>query len=235
MAMPYFRFKQFTVWHDRCAMKVGTDGVLLGATAPVGGKTNVLDIGTGSGLIALMLAQRNAMAQITAIELEGQAAEQANQNFSLSPWKDRLTLLNIDFKNFESSDKFDLIVSNPPYFVNSLRSPNANKNQARHTDGLSFDDLLDGVAKLLTSDGTACFIIPIEAKADFIGIGLLKNLHLKRCIEIQTTPSGKIRRVILEFKSSANELVEEELLIEIERHKYSPAYIELTREFYLNM
>ncbi|WP_018108600.1 tRNA1(Val) (adenine(37)-N6)-methyltransferase [Bacteroides propionicifaciens] len=235
MATPYFRFKQFTVWHDRCAMKVGTDGVLLGAIAPIYNKSNVLDVGTGSGLIALMLAQRNSTAEITAIELDADAAQQARENFDKSPWATRLTLHNLNFKYFNHPDKFDLIVSNPPYFVNSLLSPSIAKNAARHTEGLSFTDLLSGVARLLTDEGIACFILPIEAKDNFTAIAQSLKLNLTRCIQIQTNLGGKIRRVILEFQFKESDLVEEDLLIEIERHKYSSAYIELTKEFYLNM
>lgn len=235
MSTPYFRFKQFTVWHDRCAMKVGTDGVLLGATVPVYNKSNVLDVGTGSGLIALMLAQRNSKAEITAIELDVNAAQQARENFDKSPWATRFKLHNLDFKSFIYPKKFDLIVSNPPYFVNSLLSPNTAKNSARHTEGLSFTDLLLGTVRLLADNGIACFILPIEAKDDFTAIALSHKLYLTRCIQIQTNFGGKVRRVILEFQLRNLELVREDLLIEVGRHKYSPAYIELTKEFYLNM
>ena len=134
-----FEFKQFTVWHDKCAMKVGTDGVLLGAWANVESAKHILDVGTGTGLIALMLAQRTVQADVTAIEIDSMAAIQARENIAHSPWKNRITLFNCDFRYFHDDLKYDLIVSNPPYFVNALKCLDKQRNMARHTDLLYYE------------------------------------------------------------------------------------------------
>lgn len=239
MATPYFKFKQFTVWHNKCAMKVGTDGVLLGALAPLDSATAVLDVGTGTGLIALMLAQRARQAaintHITALELDTDAALQATENVVRSPWPNDITVLESDYKTFESTTKFDLIVSNPPYFVNALKSPSANRTQARHTDTLSFEDLIGKSRELLTEDGILGVIIPTDATNRFQAICADESLHLIRKVTIITTPGAKSKRIVLFFSPKPRNLKEEMLLIELERHKYSEDYINLTKEFYLKM
>lgn len=233
MANPFFKFKQFTVWHDQCAMKVGTDGVLLGALAPVSNKTNLLDIGTGTGLVALMMAQRNLNAQITALEIDCSATKQAQFNFDQSPWSERIKLTQTDFKLYQTNQRYDLIVSNPPYFVDSLLSDKQNKNVARHTVDLSFKDLLDGVARLLQPDGHATFIIPTDAQEEFINLAQKMKLHLIYRVNIQTRPGIEPKRVVLTFGNTHQKLVEESLLIELERHIYSEEYIAITKDFYL--
>lgn len=233
MANPFFKFKQFTVWHDQCAMKVGTDGVLLGALAPVSNKTNLLDIGTGTGLVALMMAQRNLDAQITALEIDYSATKQAQFNFDQSPWEERIKLTQTDFKLYQTNQRYDLIVSNPPYFVDSLLSHKQNKNVARHTVDLSFKDLLYGVARLLQPDGHATFIIPTDAQEEFINLAQKMKLHLIYRVNIQTRPGLEPKRVVLTFGNTQQKLVEESLLIELERHIYSEEYISITKDFYL--
>ena len=142
MSNPYFQFKQFTVWHDKCAMKVGTDGVLLGAWASVQNAHKILDVGTGTGLVALMLAQRSLPdADIIALEIDGAAAGQARENVTRSPWKERVEVVQTDFRDYQSSDKFDVIVSNPPYFVDSLECPDQQRNAARHNGSLTYEEL----------------------------------------------------------------------------------------------
>ena len=136
MPNPYFQFKRFTVYHDRCAMKVGTDGVLLGAWTDVSSSQQILDIGTGTGLIALMLAQRNVTAHITAIDIDEEAIEQAQGNIAASPWKNRIEVMKQDFCQYSANRLFDTIVSNPPYFNQSLKGPDSQRNTARHTDSL---------------------------------------------------------------------------------------------------
>ena len=154
MSNPYFQFKQFTVWHDQCAMKVGTDGVLLGAWASVERARRILDIGTGTGLVALMLAQRSLLdAKIVALEIDEAAAGQARENVARSPWQERIEVVQADFKKYRSSDKFDVIVSNPPYFVDSLECPDRQRAAARHNDSLTYEELLEGVNRLLAADG----------------------------------------------------------------------------------
>ncbi|MEE0972800.1 MAG: methyltransferase, partial [Paludibacteraceae bacterium] len=159
MRNSFFRFKQFTVYQDRCAMKVGTDGVLLGVLADVSKATRILDIGTGTGLIALMLAQRQKDAHVDAIEIDEQAAQQAQENIAQSPFC-YIHVHTTALQAYNSTQPYDLIVSNPPYFVDSLKAPNAARNLARHTDSLSFADLLQGAERLLHNDGCFWVILP---------------------------------------------------------------------------
>ena len=164
MSQPYFQFKQFTVWHDKCAMKVGTDGVLLGAWTPVKSSVRILDIGTGTGLVALMLAQRST-ASITALEIDEAAAAQATENINRSPWKNRIEVIQQDFKHYSSKNgisKFDTIVSNPPYFNASLKCSDEQRNKARHNDSLTYEELLAGVSGLLSQEGTFTIVIPMD-------------------------------------------------------------------------
>ena len=194
MGAPYFRFKQFTVWHDRCAMKVGTDGVLLGAWAgqerlgetQVNHPRNILDIGTGSGLIALMLAQRFPQARITGIDCDKDAAMQAMENFTGSPWADRLRAVRTGLQDFcrdtaTAAERFDLIVSNPPFYDNTLTNPDSRRCAARHTGGLPHDELLLLSAGLLSDTGVFSLIVPSESEKSILRLadrthhpGLLK-------------------------------------------------------------
>lgn len=237
MANPYFQFKQFTIWHDKCAMKVGTDGVLLGALAPVDAKKSILDVGAGTGLIALMMAQRSVEwgAQITALELDADAVCQSEENTARSPWQDRITVVHADYTAFNGQNRYDLIVSNPPFFVDSLKSPTANRSQARHTDTLSFENLIRRTASLLQADGEFVVIIPTDAEVSFVERCLENNLYLNRRVAIQTIPNATPKRVVLFFSFQSLNLSDETLLVELERHKYSEAYINLTKEFYLKM
>lgn len=237
MATPYFKFKQFTIWHDKCAMKVGTDGVLLGALAPVDDALRILDVGTGTGLIALMLAQRSDKhdAVITALELDANACIQAQENVEKSPWANRIRVVEADFTTYTSSENYDLIVSNPPYFVDSLKSPLANRSQARHTDTLSFVTLIEKSRGLLSSNGVFAVIIPTDSEEDFCVACNRADLFLMRRVEIQTKPGASAKRVVLMFTRSKGVMRNECLLIELERHLYSQAYISLTKDFYLKM
>ena len=170
MPNPYFQFKQFVVFHDKCAMKVGTDGVLVGAWAQVDGARRVLDIGTGSGLIALMLAQRNPDAFVTAVDIDEAAVEQARENVARTPWSDRMEVERLDIRKApeEWNGCFDAIVSNPPYFVESVKCPQAQRNTARHTDELDFDALLSKVSVLL-SEKVVFVVLPATAFGRFCG------------------------------------------------------------------
>lgn len=162
MSNPYFQFKQFTVWHDKCAMKVGTDGVLLGAWTSVESAHRILDIGTGTGLVALMLAQRSLPdANIVALEIDEAAVGQARKILFVRP-KERVEVVQADFRKYRSSDKFDVIVSNPPYFVDSLECPDRQRAAARHNDSLTYEDLLEGVSGLLTENGFFTVVIPAD-------------------------------------------------------------------------
>lgn len=234
MANNIFNFKQFSVRQDLAAMKVGTDGVLLGAWASVAGVQSVLDIGTGTGLIALMLAQRTATAQIYGIELDEGAHQQALINFTASPWGKRLNTLHADFKAYTSSSKFDLIVSNPPYFNHSLKSPCDKKSLARHTDSLNYAELIKGVAKLLEDTGRFCAILPAPEKINFQEIAAKYGLKLNKTLFVKPTPSKPPKRVLMEFSFVSFVEEEDELIIEeFGRHQYSEAYKQLNKDFYL--
>lgn len=236
MSNSYFQFKQFTVWHDKCAMKVGTDGVLLGAWTSVQNAHKILDVGTGTGLVALMLAQRSLPdADIVALEIDETAAGQARENVTRSPWKERVEVVQTDFRSYQSSDKFDVVVSNPPYFVDSLECPDRQRNAARHNDSLAYEELLEGVAGLLAEDGAFTIVIPVDVADRVKMIAAVKNLYAVRQLNVITKPGGVPKRTLITFTFSNQECVVEELLTELARHQYSEEYIALTQEYYLNM
>ena len=237
MANNYFRFKRFTVYQDLCAMKVGTDGVLLGAWANCDGVERILDIGTGSGLIALMLAQRAAAADIDAIDIEPSAYAQARFNVANSPFSTRITVLHSGLQSFQTNKRYDLLVCNPPFFTQSLKSPDDSRNSARHNDILPFDVLLKSSLSMLEPAGALAVIIPFDAFASFHERAEGNGFHLKRKTTVKPTPNSHPKRVLLEYALTYNNpsCVETDLVIELERHVYSEDYINLTRSFYLNM
>ena len=203
-----FRFKQFAIQDDRCAQKVGTDGVLLGAWARVEEARNILDIGAGSGLIALMVAQRSK-AIITAVDLDADAVEQAKENVLRSPWSDRIEVIHQDVREFSVDVRFDGIVSNPPYFVDNLKSPDHQRALARHTDNLSFRELLRSVDSLLSDDGLFSVILPSEALDSFWSLALEFKLYPCRQAEIMTKASSPVKRVMLELRRKSGGYISE--------------------------
>ncbi|MCQ2217615.1 MAG: tRNA1(Val) (adenine(37)-N6)-methyltransferase [Paludibacteraceae bacterium] len=236
MSNTYFQFKQFRVEQEKCAMKVGTDGVLLGAWANVASASHILDIGTGTGLIALMLAQRQPNAQITAIEIDKAASEQATENFQASPWGRRFSCLNVSLQDFIKDEQtlFDLIVSNPPYFNNSLKNPDRQRSQARHTDTLSFEELMQA-GSLLTQEGIFAIILPSQAEEEVITAAKKSNLYCSRKTEVLPKADAQPKRVLLEFKKDlTNAPIIDQLTIEIDRHVYTPEFKKLTEDFYLD-
>ena len=235
MPNPFFSFKQFTVYHDRCAMKVGTDGVLLGAWTDLSQSHHILDIGTGTGLIALMMAQRSPEAQITAIDLDAEAVSQAQENIQHSPWKDRVEAVLQDVCTYSSDEKFDTIVSNPPYFIDSLKCPDNQRNTARHTDTLDAQRLLEKVAELLTPEGRFSIILPADQTDDLFRIAETQGLHPTRWTKVITRPGLPPKRSLIEFQKKVQPIQTNVLVIELERHVYSKEYIELTREYYLKL
>lgn len=235
MPQPYFQFKQFTVWHDKCAMKVGTDGVLLGAWAPVGSAKRILDIGTGTGLVALMLAQRTEDASITALEIDKDAAIQAQENINRSPWKERIEVSREDFNHYHPSVKYDLIVSNPPYFVDSLESPDQKRNCARHNGSLTYEELLKGVTTLLSPQGTFALVIPSSVAGHVMELADKYALYPSAQLSVITKANGQPKRTLISFTFAKQQCHTEDLLTETARHQYSEEYIRLTKDFYLKM
>lgn len=230
-----FKFKQFTIHHDRCAMKVGTDGVLLGAWTQVEYSKRILDVGTGTGLIALQLAQRNAEAKIIAIEIDEAAARQAQENVAQSPWADRIEVLCKDFKYYQDESKFDLIVSNPPYFVDALKCPGEQRRLARHTGELNYELLFHHSVQLLCNQGCINIIIPSEVEKTVIDTAWNHKLYPQRRLHVFTKPGKPCRRVLLSFGFQEKECVEESICIETNHNEYTPEYIALTKDFYLKM
>ncbi len=252
-----FQFKQFYVRHDRCAMKVGTDGVLLGAWTPVLNQqspiTNqqspfrVLDIGTGSGLIALMLAQRCPSARIDAIDIDVEAVAQAQENFLHSPWSDHLAAYHSSLQDWSIPDHqspitnqttYSLIVSNPPYFRNSLKNPDKGREQARHTDSLSYEELIARSADLLATDGQLALILPAETEKEICQLAQAQSLALTRITRVFSKVSKPARRVLLCFAklpttSHQSPILEDSLVLEDDHGGRSDAYRLLTQDFYL--
>ncbi len=236
MSNPYFTFKQFTVYHDRCAMKVNTDGVLVGAWARLSDAQSILDIGTGSGLIDLMDAQRNRDALITGIEIDEEAARQAQENAGRSPWSKRIEIVCTDLRAYEAPRQFDAIISNPPYFANALKCPDNSRSMARHDETLSFDELVRHAARLLHPKGEFSLIIPANEAGNLLGLAIENRLYPSRKCWIKTTPRTAPKRCMLAFRFVPTERVEEEsLVIEQSPSVYSEEYKKLTGDFYLKM
>lgn len=234
MANNYFSFKQFTIFQDKCAFKVGTDGVLLGAYADISTARLILDIGTGTGLIALMLAQRSN-AEIHAIEPDIESWLQACRNFEESKWGSRIKTENIDLQNYNpTGKKFDLIVTNPPYFSDSLKNPDARKAATRHNECLSNCELLEAVSRLLNNKGKFQIILPYVEGNIFIAEAQGYGLYCNNILKIRPLPTSDIRRMILTFSRERSKATEKFLTIEHgERHDFTKDYINLTRDFYL--
>jgi tRNA1Val (adenine37-N6)-methyltransferase len=230
-----FRFKEFSIQDDQCTLKVGTDGILLGAWVEAANAKNILDIGSGCGLIALMLAQKSEKAKIDAVEIDRKSAKQAELNFSSSPWDKRITSLNSSFQDFsnKAETKYDLIVSNPPFFENSLKSPRAKKNLSKHNDQLSFDELLSGAKKLLQPKGKFTLILPFETKDKFIQKAGSHHLFCSHEIYISPKSGKPFHRAILEFRKEEKKKKFEEIIILQMDNNYSGTFKNLTRDFYL--
>lgn len=230
--MSSFKFKQFAVEQEDVAMKVGTDGVLLGAWARCVGARRILDIGTGTGVIALQMAQRNPVAQVQAVEIDEVAAKRARANFDMSPWAERLEVVQTAVQEFEPTEKFDLIISNPPYFIDSLLPPDAKRSTARHTHDLTFEELDKAVCRLLAEEGRFALILP---ETEFERYIALTHLHLVRRCDVQSVVGGTVKRVMGEFsKHKPVEVERETLAIEVEqRGEFSEEYRTLTKDFYL--
>ncbi len=237
-AKPFY-FKQFTIHQDRCTMKVGTDGVLLGAWANVEGSSRVLDIGTGSGLVAIMLAQRtSAQAEIHGVEVDKAAAEQARENMAATPWAGRMQVFHTSIQEYAggASQQYQLIVSNPPFFSGGTFSHNQDRNSVRHTVKLPHGDLLSAVRNLLSPDGRFSLVLPYIEGLRFQE--LAKNYHLSctRMTEVRPKAGKPVERLLLEFERKAKPAEKDTLIIQKEgQNEWTEEYIGLAGDFYLKM
>ena len=235
MSNSFFRFKQFIVQQDRCAMKVGTDGVLLGAWTEVKDAKRIVDVGTGTGLIALMLAQRS-QAAITALEIDERAASQAAENVANSPFKTQIQVIPTSFQDFIFADtsKYDLIVSNPPFFHNSLKGPAEDRKQARHTDSLLPEELIEGCLRLLSPNGSFCVIFPPQEAMLFIEKARMRGFFCTRKTQVIPRLGVNTKRLLLQFELEEKWCKEDFLILETDtRHQYTEAFKQLTADFYL--
>ncbi|BCY28068.1 tRNA1(Val) (adenine(37)-N6)-methyltransferase [Flavobacterium okayamense] len=235
-----FQFKQFSIEQDKCAMKVGTDGVLLGAWATLENNPySILDVGSGTGLIALMLAQRSYAEQIDALEIDEDAYEQCVENFENSSWSDRLFCYHASFQEFVEEmyeeEKYDLIVSNPPFYTAHYKSENEQRDLARFEDALPFDHLLHGSSLLLSENGVFCVIIPYSEEKNFISIATHFELFPSKITRVKGTPTSEIKRSLIAFSKNQTKTYTDELVIETARHQYTEEYKILTQDFYLKM
>jgi len=236
MANTWFQFKQFNITQGQTAMKVTTDSILLGAWTPCESAKSILDIGTGTGILALMMAQRNNFAIIDAVELDAEAVHQATFNFAQSDWNEQFKLYGTDFKDYclKCTKAYELIISNPPYFSNSLPSPNVNRSVARHNSFLPFSVLLKGVAKLLAQAGLFTVIIPADQFTVFNFEAAKNQLHLQHIMRIKPTEVKPVNRLLLGYAFAAVNPQQSELIIRNNLNEYTPEFIQLTKEFYLN-
>lgn len=234
-----FQFKQFSVEQDRCAMKIGTDGVLLGAWAPIENQPfSVLDIGAGTGIIALMIAQRSHAEQIDALEIDENAYEQAVENFENSPWSDRLFCFHAGLDEFmdEPEDEYDLIVSNPPFYTEDYQSGNEQRDLARFSDALPFEDLVEAAELLLSENGIFAVIVPFKEEEKLIALANQFDLFPMKITRVKGTPATETKRSLLAFsRTPIEDFLVDELIIETSRHNYTEDYISLTKDFYLKM
>ena len=233
-----FKFKQFTIQQDQCAMKIGTDGVLLGAWVSLeNNPESILDIGAGTGILSLQLAQRSLAETIEAIEIDEAAFEQCVGNFEASPWGDRLFCFHASAQEFatEMEEEYDLIISNPPFYSDDYKSDDTVRNTARFTDSLPFRDLAIVAFQFLSENGIFALILPRKEEESFILIASEVGLFPKRICRVRGTATSEVKRSLLEFSFQKTETIYEELTIEISRHNYTKEYQGLVKDFYLKM
>ena len=233
-----FQFKQFSVAQDRCEMKVGTDAVLLGAWSALDHMPNtILDIGSGTGILALIMAQRSTAELIDALEIDADAYEQCVHNFETSDWGDRLFCYHASLEEFvdEIEDTYDLIISNPPFYKDNFKSKNEVRNKARFEDALPFKELLTSASKLLSVTGQLNVIIPFSEEINFISLAKNVDLYPIRILRVRGLEESPVKRSLISFTFQENKIEISELTIEITRHHYTHDYINLTKDFYLKL
>ncbi len=235
-----FKFKQFTIEQDRCEMKIGTDGVLLGAWSSLDhNPESILDIGTGTGLIALMLAQRSDAFQIDALEIEDNAYEQAVENFERSDWGDRLFCYHAGFDEFveemKNEEDYDLIISNPPFYSEDYKTGNENRDKARFADALPLPELIEGASLLLSKNGHLDMIIPFSEEEKALELGENHLLFPNRITRVKGTKESPKKRSLISFGFERTEIEIKELILEISRHNYTEEFKELVKDFYLKL
>ena len=235
MGQPYFQFKQFTVRHDRCSQRVGTDGVLLGAWADLSSQRRILDVGTGSGLIALMAAQRQPEAMIVGVEIDEDSALQAAENVLQSSFANRIKILHKDIRSYQPSQPFDHILSNPPFHTESTLPPSETRMMARNASVLNFTSLVTCASAMLNKNGLFSVIIPTWSVEEFVSTCLSKGLYLQRRCDVKTTPSKSSKRTLLTFSGCAEcNYIHEVLVLADASGNRSDAYRSLTADFYLS-
>jgi tRNA1Val (adenine37-N6)-methyltransferase len=233
-----FQFKEFTVEQDQCAMKIGTDSVLLGAWTSIRHNPfSILDIGAGTGILSLMMAQRSRAQTIEAIEIDDDAFEQCAENFENSIWADRLFCFHASLLEYIEAvdDTFDLIICNPPFYSEDYKSDNEARDLARFNDAMPFEHLIYAAVNLLAEDGIFSVVIPNKEESDFIELASRAGLYPKRMLHVKGNPNTEIKRSLIEFSFQEQDVNLSELIIEISRHQYTQDYIDLTKDFYLKM
>jgi len=230
-----FRFKQFTIVQEKSPMKVGTDSVLLGAWCNGSKAMNILDIGTGTGILALLMAQRFSASQVTAIEVNPAAYEEAVYNVASSPWSDRIHLINRDLINFSTDEKFDLVIANPPFFHSDLKSHQTGKATARHATDFNINSFANST-KWLSPNGRLAGVYPVDIFQKFKSEMDLLGFHPLRIMKVHATPEKSPHRILFEFsgQKTCNTDIDSIVIESKGRHGYSEKYRELTKDFYLN-
>ncbi len=233
-----FQFKQFSIDQDRCTMKVGTDGVLLGAWAETAGAKQILDVGAGTGVIAIMMAQRVPEARIKAVEIDEASFLQAGENIAACPWAERLEAISDSIQDYarQTNERFDLIVSNPPFFSGGTFSANQDRNSVRHTIKLPNRDLLSAARSLLQADGRFCVILPHIEGLRLVEMARTYKLYCTKMTEVFPTVSKPVERLLLQFEHVEREMLTDQLVIQhAQRNDFTDAYIALTKDFYLKL
>lgn len=236
MSNNYFRFKQFTVHQELCAMKVCTDACLFGAwlsAKPFFPSTkHIMDIGAGTGLLSLIMAQKT-IAMIDAVEMEESAAQQAKENFEVSPWKGQLTLIFNDIKELVIAPKYDLVISNPPFYTNDLKSDNNKKNLALHSEALNLNELLQTSLKALANEGRLALLLPAHRADEFEKMALTNGLYLEEKAGVKQTEKHSWFRVLLLFSSIPSDTIYTEIIIKDAYNNYTKEFSELLKDYYL--